>query len=456
MFNFYSDGILTGYIKQLLHDFNLPKLRLYTKSMAEYFSKYGQEGHNVIKSTKNRPVPYIKDGKIVRYAGHDTTSDCAIWKNLNKSSNPDFPVFYNRGARILNKTKQLQIKNNIYDSYTHEYLGDYLRFLRDFDGIDLMPLYNCFSDRSSVGLKLNMNLSNNRKVSFSSSDSAYKIYEIPVKLFSRYTIAIECAGPIELCCVVKPHNSPITTGFDALARASYKRVNACRFSTPFIYSFLDDYMFFTDTPDSRFDLVDLATQESALKLLLKVPATNKSSIVILEGDYTRYAVKISEKHSTGIYQKVVPTIITLESIKQDIDLVMPSQLQLLQYNTGAHVPFADRLVEYLVGNSITAAFDEIPENVERLQCVTEEYFKRLPAEDGNLVFRYEPIVRGTWDTRLNKILYSFMTTNSTVPLAVQHDILGFVDKDVENYFKAQKVAGKEALSLKNIDIGGES
>jgi hypothetical protein len=40
MFKFNSDNIFTGYIKQLLHDFNLPKYRVYTKEQSNYAENY--------------------------------------------------------------------------------------------------------------------------------------------------------------------------------------------------------------------------------------------------------------------------------------------------------------------------------------------------------------------------------------------------------------------------------
>lgn len=47
------------------------------------------------------------------------------------------------------------VRNSRYDAYTHEYLGDYLRFQRDYNKLNLMPLYNCFSNRICDDLQLN-------------------------------------------------------------------------------------------------------------------------------------------------------------------------------------------------------------------------------------------------------------------------------------------------------------
>lgn len=100
MFNFESQHILTGYIKQLLASFNLPK----------YINE--EEGYIITK---------------------------------------DYNYYYNKPVK--NYTKNLQVQNNIYNSYTHEYLGDYLRFQRDYNHLDLMPLYNCFSNKLVSNLK---------------------------------------------------------------------------------------------------------------------------------------------------------------------------------------------------------------------------------------------------------------------------------------------------------------
>ena len=108
-----------------------------------------------------------------------------------------------------------------------------------------------------------------------------------------------------------------------------------------------------------------------LKLIIKLPATNNSSIVILEGNYTTYNDSVAKAANGKSLLKVVnKTVINYEdlnSLKELTDkLITP--LQLLRTNTGESYPFADRLLEYIIGNAITVN-EEIADNVIRAKTI---------------------------------------------------------------------------------------
>ena len=126
MVKFNSDNIVVGEIKQLLKSFNLPKATVLTGKETSYIP--------------NRI--YIKETKLFR-----SSLDGSSISEIEGSS-------YNWGDEIPNITTNLVVNSNIYDAYTHKYLGNYLRFLRDFKHIDLMSMYNCFNNTIVPSLDL--------------------------------------------------------------------------------------------------------------------------------------------------------------------------------------------------------------------------------------------------------------------------------------------------------------
>ena len=82
-----------------------------------------------------------------------------------------------------------------YDSLTHERLGKYLRSLRDMYDLNLMPLYNCFSNNILQGHHIVCKGNWQKdKVEKTSDDYGKKVYKIPIRFNTDYTICMENLG----------------------------------------------------------------------------------------------------------------------------------------------------------------------------------------------------------------------------------------------------------------------
>lgn len=479
MKTFNNSDLFTGYLKQLLHNFNLPKIKVYTKQHERYLENYGEESPEILGTIEATPdskvktsyteeelqllhknvryFPYLKDGEIQEYINNK-------WQNIRENDMSKLSLYrYNYGDKILNYTKNLKINSNIYDSYTHEYLGDYLRFHRDFLNLDLMSLYNCFSNRACDKLDLQWRVGSGdieTTISFKSTDHNFKIYMVPVKLFSKYTIAIDSESPIEMCCGIYGDYQDKRAKFSSLPAHTYKRVAKSVFSQPFIY----DALAYTDNStagyidrilDSRIadrsTLIELAQNECDLKLFIKVPINNTSTIVVLEGDYCNWNDAIWDMASSDplkCKKSQNRSIINLDYNYKNADqLKLISPLQLLQFNTKEQHPFSDRLIEYLIGNAITNSETEIYDNIARAQ-------KALSSNYGaNSYVRGLP---GVWSNDMRILFYEYMMANTaTRSFNVNHDILGYVDKDVEKFYQVTGKATGTAtnkISLANIEL----
>jgi len=689
MEKFNNTGILTGYIKQVLHNFNLPKYRVYTDENERYHewalvnnnipeaerpANWRQvPEENVLETiTKNhqtstvlvphydinmRYIPYIKDGYIQEYISGEWVR---VGNNSININDDHIPVnnqhnhTYEYGKKVLNYTKNLKITNNVYDSYTHEYLGDYLRFQRDYNNINLMPLYNCFSNRACERLYLNVTnifqaaeyarvvdqskftsidayinyyvivdsqytlVTQRNKYElgitpytdnsdsdssddpttayeiskpeisttfiFDTNDKTHKIYMVPVKLFKEYTIAIDSNAPIEFCCGLYDHYQDTREKFSSIPGLTYKKIAKSHFNQPFLYSELLNI-----TPDSlniaggnaaNKKLIELAQNEENLKLFIKLPINNDSTIVILEGNYLNwndsllkkpevksfikinefgddapiappelldgsdsgsdgdsddvpytylaikekaiytyheeqgwafdhylwpeeYTAKTIRKNETIIntldqhdiivdtanYYNAAPAgdeealdyyinnynnslkqlrdqdayfsttlgilafnifgylsytktlnnaVINLSELNNKDDIPLITTLQLLRANTKEQHPFADRLIEYLLGNAITSDDDEIPNNIKRAQKIMQ-----LNSNSNGYIVDFP----GIWDNRMKKISYDYMNRH-TVNFEENHDLLGYIDKEVEKiYAYTTKLGTKKKISI---------
>lgn len=319
---FEDNTIITSYIKELLHNFNLPMMDVYTKDTVPYEGKV-----------------YLKRDKFVKYKNGQ-------FESLGNYS-------YNK--QYLNRTTKFIINSSTYDEYTHEYFGKYLRFVRDYHGLNLMPLYNCFSGKQPTKLVRTVKINNNFKLNINTYDTNYNYYLVPVKFNKNYTIAIDAPVAFEIMCVIntnnfldEPTNTKIESDYDKLVRLTYQNIKGSTFSKPFIFS--------TKTSMAE----TLWPVEKSLYLLLKLPAVINSTITILEGNYTGYSTVDNTLVTNTVVDKA-------ECYKNhDYKEMYPTRLSLLELNDKKSYPFADRLVEYLLGQAVSE-LDDNASNVLRTQ-----------------------------------------------------------------------------------------
>ena len=200
-YRFNENNNITGYIKELLYTFNLPTYKVYNENTTLITGK-----------------SYIKDNNIVKWGNGKFTKLA--------------PFDY--GRRVLNSTTNLKMNSSIYDTYTHEYLGRYLRFIRDYKGLNLMPLYNCFSYKTALEFNYNLKINDSTNFILSTSDNHYVYYLVPVIFGQDYTIAVDSPSQYEICTLIYTGNELLDISKN-LIKESYKKIPGSSFSKPFIY-----------------------------------------------------------------------------------------------------------------------------------------------------------------------------------------------------------------------------
>ena len=183
-----------------------------------------------------------------------------------------------------------------------------------------------------------------------------------------------------------------------------------------------------------------------------MPANNKTSITVLEGDYifddfvdSRLTTEFRSANNT-IYDSGTP----MNHLK-----TYPTKLTLLNVNDEQKHPFADRLIEYLLDFAISNV-DQLDDNIKRVQYLL------------SLLYSSKIKVYGSWDESINDSIYKmalnphlgfntgatskYITAKSNLIkksenaiggkiydyniLDMSPDILTYVDKDIESALNA--------------------
>lgn len=358
-------SIFVGQIKQILHDFNLPLCRI---------------GNNNLTPNSY----YIHNNMIYYYTEARTSVACYEY---------DYNVPY------LNITANFNVENMLYDRATHVYLGKYLRFLRDFQGLNLMSMYNCF-DGSFLDYDISFMVLDTL-VEFNSKNKDYVVYKIPVSFVPEYSISLHNTKNIEICLYdeadfVKSDSDPSKY---QLCKGTYQKVQI-------------NGVFYYKPGDLTMSL------SNNLYMLIKVPKDLNTSIVVLEGKY----------YTTYNKLNVLP-----KGEEPDLTTFKIASQLLSTENTYGNRLLGDRILEYLTGAVICKLSE--PYDIKRMQLAIDSFY-RVNTDMQPKIEKTRPRIYGIWDDHDVEIIkYLAMKHNVNHDL-IKYDFLGYVDKDIETYFIA--------------------
>ena len=431
--NFFTNTIQSKFIKSLVYNTPLPYMQSVsegdyivageTYAVSSYIIHCIKCGTYIADNQKFDIIYDTKYNKDIFVSNDKTVADYFIVDNF------DF------GQDIPEICEHYVSKYNYYDSETHKKLGKLLRYLRDVNGINLMPFYNCFN----YSLLYNVTLDPSQPNGYISEENPkVKVFAIPIEFNKEYTIAMDCPTSVLLKSVIydslgmvrEASGAIYTDGMKENNGSSFVKISSTKFNSPFYYSInntLESAKNKLGTTNESVLVADVKKyqlMQNKLYLLIQVPRYNNSSITILEGHWHNFK-DVRTRHlyddhylSYEQFMKQLPTMTYTQLNEQLI-----SNLQLLTFNTGNIVAFSDKLIEYLLLNVITP-YDTVAENIVKIQRysgiknVSRGIFnKKLRA---SIFFQYFGIETGELFIN-NKEEYSDI------------DVNGMIDKNIEKY-----------------------
>ena len=346
---FFTRSIESDFIKQLLRKEPIPIMDSAIKGRTVY------EGYS-----------YVYDGNIIKCTKTGVLGGGAEYSVVTPVADSKF-CFGNFTSRTT-----------YYDSATHYQLGNYLRYYRDKTGVDLMPFYNCFNYTFITDLYLRKVDGKTSQYGYvKESNDNYKVAAVPVKMGMEYTIFIDC--PYEV--LVKPlfyneYGLVEKEGGSYLADTIKILKDSEDTDGKFVLSY--PQMSFNNPIKVKIDLTtdyekgigEFYAFQRYLYLAIQLPASNNSSIVVLEGDYTGRYFKYFGADAYSANGIMVGGVDVSEEYKTEVinkqNYLMLRQPSLAFCNTGTTFAFSDRLIEYLLLNVITSE-EQLDGNISFVQ-----------------------------------------------------------------------------------------
>ena len=163
--------------------------------------------------------------------------------------------------------------------------------------------------------------------------------------------------------------------------------------------------------------------EDELYLLIQVPVSFNSSIVILEGDYTNFATeRIYDQAKFGLFND------------RKLDYLFTKNLKLMEIGGDTIVPFSDTLIQFLLWHVI-CNLDTINKDMDRIRDQLSES-GALPTYP----------IDNNWYSRYRELIFDYADSS---PKAYIRDNLGYVTTDIEKIIEYGNTYYDDQITLEN-------
>lgn len=294
------------------------------------------------------------------------------------------PYFF--GERYPKYTRKFTNIDGFYSNETHRKLGDYLRAYYHKGGVNLMGMYNCYDCTSTDNIYISPS-------SVEVGNIQHRIALVPIKYNKTYTVSLESISQFRIAPVLYHNGNLVYIYDDSNTLVDATNTYLQNVQTKPLSTFNAPWLFSVNLSADMSDKVlrQLYDRQGDLYLMIDLIFSNKSTIIVLEGDYS---TKKSQDYE----------IINLE---QEDQMYYSPLLQM--YNTEFAVPYSDNLVQYLTHHAI--ADDE-----------QNDYNVRKLREELGL----DP--KGTYDNEVRAKVFNIALKS---PKTFKADIYGYVDSNVE-------------------------
>ena len=358
---FYTDTLGSRFIKSLLAQTPVPHF-----DCADY-------GERIIKDQY-----YYNKGTIVKCteSGMYTDTNTIVVNNDAKADDKQLFGVFNSST-------------NYHDPLTHYHFGRYLRYLKNTQGVNLMPFYNCFCGEYFSDFEI----TTDKKLKTVYSTSEHRIIAVPIRFNHTYTISLDCSTSVTMrACIHNGVSFETIANLESTLESSYKTFPSAQFKFPILYTL--------KSPTNSAALKEACRYKNQLYLAIQIPLTCETAVTVTE-----------DVPSSGVW-------CNSEFVQQYC-----SRLTLFEVETKTPYAFAPRLIEYLLGNVINknTIYHKNIINVQKaLASIDSDYAAALDSNTYKL---------GIYDEGIADSILNIVNSNASDVIVYDNNL--DINKDIE-------------------------